>query len=379
MSTRISPIVSHLNLAAGCGLRDASVTASAYVSDPQLEYQCVRERVGLSDLTYYAKVRVSGAAALDLINHVIITDLARLPINQTQTSILLSDDGRPCGEALVMNCGDYYLVLSEGVEPSVLFERLSKIADHQFPDAIVTNQTETLGLLGIDGPFSWEVLKSFMGIGVIGLRYLEILPDQALNNIPFTIFRAGKTGEYGYVLLTSGDKLVALWDALMEIGKRFDIQPIGYNTLDLCKLENRFVNQQQEGARVDNVLALNTRVLVSRDKGDYAGSAQIAKLMASGSPSRIIGITFAADTHVDKPGLSVGDEVLCHDEKIGTLASLGYSYTLKQWIALALVDTTYAYVGLDYTVGEYTARTVSAPFIFNRSLQIRPQEDSYFN
>ena len=378
MNSRISPIVSHLSLATDCGSRDGCVTAAAY-ADTEAEYKCVRSRVGIGDLNHYAKIHVAGDTALDLLNYVILTDVARLPINQLQATVLLNDDGSPCAEAFVANYGDHFLVLGEGIAAATLFARLAGLADSRFVGAIVTDQTEALGLLGLDGPFSWELLKAFMGVSVIGTRYLEILADQALDGVPFTLYRAGKTGEYGYMLLTSADKSAELWDKLCELGKRFEMLPLGYRVIDLCKLENRFMSQHHEGSQVGNVLELNTRVLVSRDKGDYAGRAQIEGSIDVGLQRRVIGLTFAENMKAGANALQVSDAVSCDGVQIGKLASLGYSHTLQRWIALGLVDTAYSYVGLDYAVAEHRARTVSAPFIFNRSMQIRPQEDSYFN
>ena len=63
------------------------------------------------------------------------------------------------------------------------------------------------------------------------------------------------------------------------------------------------------------------------------------------------------------------------------MANVAYSYTLGRPIAVAFLDVDYAYVGLDYDVGascaRSNARTVSAPFVFNKSLAIRFQESSY--
>jgi glycine cleavage system aminomethyltransferase T len=73
--------------------------------------------------------------------------------------------------------------------------------------------------------------------------------------------------------------------------------------------------------------------------------------------------------------------VVHHDGKqIGTIVNAGFSFTLNAPIALALLDVDYAYVGLEYGVGDgpVRARTASAPFILNRSLGIRFQERSYF-
>jgi len=380
MAGRVSPIVKHIGAGAICGVRDGCVTTAVH-SNLEQEHRCLRQRAGLLDLNHYAKVKVSGSGAEGLINRVILTDLARLPVNQLQSSFLLAPDGRPIAEVLVANHGGYFLILSEGVEPADLFDRLFLLARET--DAIVVDETESLGLLGLEGPYSWELLKSFLGIGIIGTRYLEILEDQSLRNTRFSLYRAGKSGEYGYMLLTSAAEVHTLWDALRSEGERFSALPVGYRTLDLCKLENRFPSQHQEGSKVANVLELNTRVLVSRDKGDYAGCAAIQDVIATELSRRVIGLEFTGSLPADAPSSpDIGSPISCAGAHIGELVSVGYSYALKRWIALALVRTAYAYVGLDYAVGtangEQQARTVSAPFLFNLSLKIRPQEDSYF-
>lgn len=276
MNTRTSKIAQYLKLTASQGLRDGCVTAQQYSEDMNDEYRCVRSSVGLIDLDHYAKIKITGEAAFDLVDRVILTDLARLPVNQLQLTFLLDEQGRSYAEAYVANFGDYYLLLAEGSASENIFARIAALADAHIVGAAVIDQTADLGLIGVDGPYSWELLKSFMGIGIIGTRYLEILPDQSLNGMPFTLCRAGKTGEYGYMLVTRAADTIAVWEALRELGRRFDALPLGYQVIDICKLENRFVSQHNEGTHAANIIELNTRVMVSREKGDYVGIGKCA-------------------------------------------------------------------------------------------------------
>ena len=110
MRHHVSTIASHLKLAHDVGLRDGCLTAASYAAGARAEYDCVRQRVGLSDLSHYAKLRVVGDLALDLLNHVVLSDLARLPINQMQVTPLVDDDGKPCDLYAVTGkakCGDH--------------------------------------------------------------------------------------------------------------------------------------------------------------------------------------------------------------------------------------------------------------------------------
>ena len=375
---RKSPLALHMNLSSDCGVRDGCMTASIY-SNLEEEYRCVRTSVGVSDLCHYSKIKVSGDAAIELVNYVSLADLELLPINQMQTSFLLNTNGSPRSEAFIVNNGDHFLILSEGEDFTQLFADLKILAEEKFPSAQVLDLTQSLALLGLDGPFSWELLKTIMGTRVIGTRYLEVVHGNAFEGVDFVLARAGKSGEYGYLMWTEVENAETLWDHMIALGERFDIKPLGYQVLDLCKLENRFPSMHNEGARISNILELNTRVLFSQEKDDHLGREAIGQYIESTDKKRVIGITVPNGS--ESP--DIGASVSCGGKNIGTVVSAGFSYTLDCWIALTLVEDEYAVVGLDYDIqngdGTLHACTTSAPFIFNKSMQLRPQEDSYFN
>jgi glycine cleavage system aminomethyltransferase T len=341
----------------------------------------VRERVGVQDLTHYGKIAVSGDAAMDLINHLILTDLARLPIHQLQASIMLDDQARPVCDLLICNLGTHYLLLSEGATPSLVMERLTHVAP-QFPGVVITDRSDELGLLSLDGPYAWELLKVFLGLGVIGTRYREIVLHQIIGGVDVTLARAGKTGEYGYLLLCAADATLTLWDALKQAGEKFALLPVGFQTADLCRMENRVFSQHQEGKAVDNVFELNTRAMFGRDKDDFVGRAALESVMQTGLSRRIIGVSFDETLVPSSESVTPGADVSLGGRPIGNLVNAGYSYALGRWIGLALIDEAFACVGVNYSVqtprGATVACSVSAPFLFNKSMSIRPQEDSYF-
>jgi aminomethyltransferase len=376
MATRASSIILHENLPPDCGERDGCATAAVY-SSAEAEYTCVRERVGVQDLTHYGKIAVSGDAALELINHLILTDLARLPINQLQASIMLDENARPVCDLLIVNLGTQYLVLSEGCAPALVASRLTEAAA-QFPGVVITDRSDALGLLSLDGPYSWELLKVFLGLGVIGTRYREVVPHQMIGGVDVTLMRAGKTGEYGYLLLCTAEQTLTLWDALKGAGEKFALLPIGFRTADLCRMENRVFSQHQEGVAVGNVLELNTRAMLGRDKDDFVGRMKLEEVMAKGLSRRIIGVSFDESIDVTADQLAPGALISFGGRTVGSLVSAGYSYALKRWIGLALVEEEVACVGVNYSIGATLASSVSAPFLFNKSMTIRPQEDSYF-
>ena len=139
-------------------------------------------------------------------------------------------------------------------------------------------------------------------------------------------------------------------------------------------MENRFLSLQREGTVATSPLELNCRVLVDHEKDEYLGRDAVESLCQNGPEKRIVGVRINADKS-QMPQL--GSEVKAEDATIGSLSNVGFSPTLNSVIGLVCLDADYAYAGMEYTIGDATAVTVSAPFIFNKSLEVRPQEDSY--
>lgn len=340
------------------------------------EHGRLRNGIGLTDFSYFGKFLLTGPAALELANRVNLVDVTRLPIQKIVPSFMLNSDGSVLCEVYVVNQGDGYLLLTEGCEPEAVLACLEEEREEVDGPAEITDLTRTVALIGMDGPFSWELAKEFFGMRILGVRYLDVVAGQTVDDVPVTVYRAGKTGEFGYWLRVDAESARRVWERLLADGREYDVVPCGLEAVDLCKLENRFVNVEREGSMAGNVLELNTRILVDPEKDDYRGQNAVA---GGAAERRLVGLHVDSGSEVPE----VGAAVEYRGETIGTVANSGFSFTLGRTVAVALLDADYAYVGLDYDVraahATYAAQTVSAPFVLNRSLSIRPQEHSYFD
>jgi aminomethyltransferase len=348
------------------------------------EYRLLREGIGMSCYDHLGKFKVAGADALELANRVVMADVSRLPIRKMLATFILRPDGAVRAEVHVANLGDGYLLLTEGAPPAEIADLLKEDA-RAVPGAQVVDLTHERALFSLDGPYAWELMKELLGMGILGTRYLEVVADQTIAGVKANVYRAGKTGEFGYWIECAAAQAPEVKSALLESGKAFDLASCGAEARDVCRLENRFVNMECEGRLAANVLELNCRTMVSGDKGDYLGREGVERAVAAGLQRRIIGLTLAAKGAVGAASLppDAGAAVTYRGKPIGSVANATFSYGLGRPIAVAFLDVPYAYVGLDYEVAgsaaPFEARTVSAPFVFNRSLSIRFQEHSYLD
>lgn len=345
------------------------------------EYARIRSGVALADRGCTGKFQIAGRGALEAVNRLVVSDVSRLPLKKLLATFMLREDASILCEAYVANLGGTYLVLTEGSQPDRVASVIEEVCQ-SVRDAEVADITAKRTLLSLDGPYSWELLKEMVGTSILGARYLDVITDQHIGDIPLVIYRAGATGEFGYWLDVAADAAPELWQKLLAAGMPFDLIPYGYEAGDLCRLENRFINMQCEGATARSILEVNCRTMVSLEKGDYVGRAAIEKTLERGPLRRLIGFAMPqGNDRVALPG--VGDAVTRLGTVVGQIASARFSPTLKRGIAVAFLDTEYAYVGLDFeigsTAGPQLGRTVSAPFVLNRSLGVRFQEHSYLD
>ncbi|MBL8259893.1 MAG: aminomethyltransferase family protein [Candidatus Competibacteraceae bacterium] len=380
MLGRLSQVAAFYGKRNSVGWRDGCAVCPVYRS-VETEYQKLRQGVTLTDCSHFGHFRLEGPDALRLIDRLSFADPHRLAADRLLPSYALHEDGSLFFEMLVADAGDSYRLMTEGVDPLEVAALLHRLAASRSFEVAIVDETQTQSFIGLNGPYAWELLKDVIGPGVIGLRPLESLSGNQLDGILFALHRVDKAGEYGYLLQVDSDYLIDLWQQLLQVGRRFDIEPVGYEALDLCKLENRLTNIHREARLANHVLELNTRALMRRDRREYLGRAAVEKALSEGVKRRLVGMVLEGE-RTAQPPLGAGAGVHADGVRVGDIAHLAFSFALGRWLALAFLEADYAYAGLRYRIGDRRgdagARTVSAPFIVSESLRIRPRQDSYF-
>lgn len=349
-----------------------------FYSSKENEYQHLRRGIGLSDWQHLSIVQVKGPDALEVVNRLVLSDATRIPVGRAAATFILNPDGSVFADTYVWNQWEGFFLLAEGPAPGALLEFVHAHGKPSTQTSVI-DAADRLRIFSIDGPFAWELLKELIGVKILGLRYLEVMSQQSIGGVPVEILRAGKTGEFGYLVVCPAASADKVWTALVEKGKDFDAAQCGQEALDLCRLENRFISMQREGTKASNALELNCRIMIGRDKEDYVAADAIQKALAGGVGKRLIGLV------LDAPGefpIEAGAVVGYKNKVVGEIVAADYSYVLGHQVAVAFIENDYAYVGCPYDIetiaGARPAHTVSAPFIFNKSLTVRPQEHSFF-
>lgn len=212
------------------------------------EMSALRLGVGLCRQPHVHALRVRGEDAFELLDAVsprplFVRDGQMLP------TVLLNDDGSIFADVYV--CADDLdlVLLYEGPEPAEMLGWLGRYVDPSWSLEVV-DLSASHELLGVHGPYAWELMAEAVGPEVVGVGYLRsfaMFEDDAI------CFRAGRTGEFGYEILVPVERAEALRERLWAFGRSFDAAELSLTALDLAALENGFFSMRSGCAHLTPV------------------------------------------------------------------------------------------------------------------------------
>lgn len=363
------------------GVFNGKTVPSAYHT-PEVEYKAVRENALMVDYSHMSIVSVMGDDAWSLVNHLCSADVSIIRDEQGMYSLVLNDDGTVWGDVYVLCTDEGYYVLSENLSAADIIVRLNVILekadelDIQETPEINAMDGDDWGAVLVEGPYSWELLSEIYGFDIIGLPYHEYMnTDDGLM-----AFRCGKHGEFAYLLIGEQAKLADVWTQLEACGEKFRLKTGGLDYQKTVRIENPCWDASVYGDYSRSPVELQMQWAVQYDKEDFVGKAAVEALSADGVARKLVGIMPLADC----AGIASGDTVRVGGEDVGVVVKGVYSPARQSWIALALINSEYAYSdidGFDIQTGSGTvaAKTHNVPFLYNFSMLVNPTEHSFID
>src|SRR4051812_30520265 len=276
----------------------------------------LRHSVGLSRLDHVHYLAVTGPRAYEAVD-CLVSGLLRVRDGQLMHTLLLTDDARPFADVYVARNDEECLLLAEGPSRE---ELLAHVQRHLPSDgsARLEDRSASHAIIGVDGPYAWELLGATLDPEVIGLPFLTFY-----HHRQWLCYRAGKTGEYGYGVIGPRDDIDQLEQRMRTTGQAYDLVNVGLDALDQCALENWFFNIRREGREDVTPIELQLQWRVSYKK-DFTGSAALRQRRLAGAATRLT--CLIADDSV-----AIGDSAMICDTHAGSLVNTGYSDVRQGW------------------------------------------------
>src|SRR5580700_10377239 len=193
----------------------SGATLPSDFGDVRAEFHALLSGCGLYDLSWRAKIAVTGGDRVRWMNGMVSNNVRDLALGHGVYAFMLNAQGRIQADLYVYQRGDSLLVDTEcGQKDKVLqlFERYI-IAD----DVEIADISDNLTAIGVGGPQAQAVLRQ-AGIQFPDLAPLELCSptcDCACGCVQCTVVRGDDSTGTSYEVWLAPDKLRATWDALV--------------------------------------------------------------------------------------------------------------------------------------------------------------------
>jgi aminomethyltransferase len=222
----------------------------------------------------------------------------------------------------------------------------------------VRNLTEQKAQLAIQGPEAVEMIAAICDDDVAGLGSFRSM-GATIGGVPCLVSRTGYTGEDGLEIYAGTDHAVALWETIMNAGRK--PAPIGLGARDSLRLEAALRLHGSDMDETTTPLEAGLGWIVKMDKGDFFGREVLERQKAEGLKKRLIGLKSDA-RRFPRPGYPVW----AAGREVGRVASGGFSPSLKCGIALSYVEAGLAKRSTEFQIdirgNKIDASYVKGPF-----------------
>lgn len=309
------------------------------------EVKAVRERVGIMDISAFTKVELSGPDAESFLDKLVPN---RLPnrVGGIVLTHLLNRRGRIEIELTVVRLADdrFYLVCAAFFEQRLLDHLSHRLHDE---DVEIIKHSDDWAALAINGPRSREVLTecTVTALDNASFRWMSAQEIEVAGQMVWA-FRMSYAGELGWEIHGPRENMLAVYDALWEAGKQFNIIDYGSFAMNIMRMEKMF----KGAGELTNEVTLpeaNVMRFVKMDKADFTGKAETRASLDSDLKWVCAYLAIEPNGVEDGHG---GEAVLHKGKVVGSTSSVAYGHSVDKILAFAYVKPNAAEPGTDLEV-----------------------------
>ncbi|MDR0978329.1 MAG: glycine cleavage system aminomethyltransferase GcvT [Endomicrobium sp.] len=294
------------------------------------EHNAVRSGAGMFDTSHMGIFVVSGKNAEQFLNYVTLGNMSGLPDKKARYSMFLNENGGIKDDIIVYKFGSRYIIV---VNAGNLDKDFSWLDTHKTENVAVENISGNICLLAVQGPKAVSMLQSISDTDITCMKYFTV-SELKLKNIEADfckIARTGYTGEDGFEIFISKNKISEVWEKLISLS----VKPCGLGCRDSLRLEACMPLHGHEIDEDINPLEAGFQKTINWSN-NFIGKDKLTPL--KDKPLRK-SVAFECLSGIARNS----DEVFLKDKKIGYVTSGLFSPTFKKALGMALIES-----GIEY-------------------------------
>jgi dimethylglycine dehydrogenase len=309
------------------------------------ECRAVRERVGILDLSSFAKYDVTGPDAEAFLNRVYANNMAK-KVGGVALAHILGPTGRIRGESTITRLGeDRFYILSGAAWEIRDYDALT-MAKQDGEKVEIANVTDDWGVLVVAGPKSRDTLAALTNASLANEDFRWLSGQEiAIAGIDLRALRVNYVGSLGWELHCPMDRLKDLYDAIWKAGEDHGIADFGVYAVNSMRMEKAYKGLGAELTNEITPVEADIMRFVKLDK-DFTGKADVEAAKAKGPWIDIV----YCEVDAGDADVHGGEPVMDGDKVIGVTTSGGYGHTVGKSLCFAYVEPGYVEPGASFDI-----------------------------
>ena len=323
-----------------------SFRRSNYFEHVGNECRHVHEKVGLLDMSAFAKFEVSGSGAAAWLDGLFVNHIPKCVGRMSLCHMLTPMGGVRSEFTVYKTAADNFYLVSAGAYERHDFDYLRK----NMPiDGSVSLQkvTTQYGVLALAGPDSRALLQELSDADFATANF-PWLSGQFINVgcAQAHALRVNFVGELGWELHHPIEMQNYIFDLLMAAGEKYDLKPFGIRAMDSLRLEKSYRLIPRELSIEYSAYESGLDRFIRMEKSDFIGRTALAE--RQGNPQwQFVTMEVHGVTDADARG---SEPMRKNGELVGRATSGGYGWRVGKSLALAMIKPEMAAMGETFEI-----------------------------
>jgi sarcosine oxidase subunit alpha len=340
------------------------------------EVLAVRGSVGIMDSSTLGKIDIQGPDTVEFLNHIYTNSWTKLAVGKCRYGLMMDENGMVFDDGVNIRLGqDHFLLSTTSGGAARVMAWMERWHQTEWPHLKVhmTSVTDHFATFAVVGPKARKVVsKVCEGIDFAddAFPFMSFRDGTALGAFA-RVMRISFSGERSYEVNVPANYGQAVWDALMEAGREYDITPYGTETMHVLRAEKGYIIVGQDTDGSVTPFDLGMGGLVSKLKDCIGKRSLTREHTGQSGRKQFVGLLTDDPARV----LPEGAQIVERESNARPVPMMGHvtssykSPTLSRSIALALLKGGLDRHGEKITValpgGGYATATVCSPVFYD--------------
>jgi 4-methylaminobutanoate oxidase (formaldehyde-forming) len=296
-----------------------------------------RNNLGFFDLTPFVKFDLYGKNSHDQLQYLCANNIKNIEGRTTYTQMLNPSGGIEAD--LTVSClkENYFRIICPALARS---HNRSHILKNLTQDVKFKDVTDEFSCIGIFGPNSRKFLTFIFG-DFFSKENFPFSRGKYLNvfNTKVWFQRLSFIGELGWEIYIPIKKTNFIFDKINKLGKKFNLTYAGMHTLDILRLEKKFLHWGHDITSENNPFEAGLSFAVNFKKdSDFIGRRVLEKIKDIELQKKLELFSLKNNFQPGKPLLLHDEPIFYNGKIVGSTTSSNYSFCYKKNICLAYIS-----------------------------------------